>query len=83
MDNERLPKKMLTAQLGRERPVGRSRTSWWRVIRTDLEAIECDNYPTMVLDHKLWRKRIKGPYTAQAEVAPTQRSLRLSVKSQK
>ena len=24
----------------------------------------------MVLDRKLWRKGIKGPYTAQAEVAP-------------
>ena len=77
MGNERLPTKMLTTQRGRECSVGRPRTSWRRVIRADLEAIECDDYPTMVLDCKLWRKRIKGPYTAQTEVVLTRCGARL------
>ena len=53
------------------------------IIRADLESIECDGYPAVVLDRKQWRKKIKGPYTAQAEVAPTQRLLGLVAKSQK
>ena len=79
MDDERLPKKMLTGQLKRKRPVGRARTSLRKVIRADLDAIECGDYPAMVLDRKSWK--IKGPYIAEAEVAPTRRSLRLAVKS--
>ena len=83
MDTKRLPRKMLTGQLGRKRPLGRTRTSWRKVIKDDLEAIECDDYPTAVSDRKAWRKKIIGPYTAQADVAPTRRSQRLAVKSQK
>ena len=83
MNPERLPKKMLTGQLGRRRPVGRARTSWRKVIKEDLEAIECDDYPVMVADREAWRKKIIGPYTAQADVAPTRRSQRLAVKSQR
>ena len=81
MSEERIPKKMLTGQLGRSRQAGRARLSWRKVIRADLDAIECDDYPAMVSDRSSWRKKIKGPYTAQAEVAPTRRSLRLAVKS--
>ena len=74
---------MLTGQLGRTRQVGRARLSWRKVIRSDLDAIECEDYPAMVSDRKSWRKKIKGPYTAQAEVAPIRRSLRLAVLSQR
>ena len=81
MNEEHLPKKMLTGQLGRTRQVGRARLSWRKVIRSDLDAIECEDYPAMVSDRKLWREKIKGPYSAQAEVAPIRRSLRLVVKS--
>ena len=83
MNDERLPKKMLTGQLGRSRHVGRARLSWRKVIRADLDAIELEDYPAMVFDRKSWRKKIKGPYTAQDEVAPIRRSLRLAIKSQK
>ena len=80
MSPERLPRKMITGQLGRTRPRVRTRMSWRKVINEDLQAIECDDYPTFVADRKLWRKKIIGPYTAQAEVAPSRRSHRLAVK---
>ena len=83
MNDDRLPKKMLTAQLGRSRHVGRARLSWRKLIRADLETIECEDFPAMASDQKSWRKKIKGPYTAQAEVTPIRCSLRLAVKSQK
>ena len=83
MDEERLPRKMLTGQLGRKRPVGRARTSWRKVVSEDLKAIDCEDYPNAVADRKTWRNKIKGPYNAKVDVAPSRRSLRLALKSRK
>ena len=82
-NRKRSAQKLLTGQLGRKRPVGRARLSWRKVINEDLEAIGCEDYPSAVADRKAWRKKIIGPYNAQAEVVPTRRSLRLALKSQK
>ena len=83
MSPDRLPKKMLTGQLGRTRPRGRTRMSWRKIINEDLQAIECDDYPMLAADRKEWRKKIIGPYTARAEVAPSRRSQRLAVQGRK
>ena len=57
--------------------------SWRRIINEDLQAIECDDYPKLVANRKQWRKKIRGPYTTQAEVAQSKRSQRARGKGPK
>ena len=77
MEKDRLPRKMLTAQLGTKRPRGRPRQSWRATIQNDLELIDCaDDYPVKTGDRIEWRRRIIGPYRRKS-AGPPRRSTQL------
>ena len=80
---DRLPRKMLTGQLGRKRPRGKPRMGWRKVIKEDLEAIRCEDYTKMALDRKSWRNKIMGPYALKSDAIPTRRSQRIRAMRQK
>ena len=62
MSAERLPRKMLTARLGTNRPRGRPRKNWRQTISADLKSINSyESYPEDVKDRTSWRAKIKGP----------------------
>ena len=66
MDEERLPRKMLTARLGTRHPNGRTRMNLRQVNTEDLRSIDCqDTYTQEVQDRVSWRKKIKGPSVAE------------------
>jgi len=61
---DRLPRKMLTAQIGKTHRKGRPRRTWWQTIVEDLDMLGEDftsTHPKKVEDRDAWRRRIKGP----------------------
>ena len=83
MDEERLPCKMLTGQLGRTRPRGRALVSWKKLVHEDLELIGCSaNYPKKVQNRNSWRVKMKGPYR-HYPARPLRRSTRIAERGKK
>jgi sorting nexin-29 len=75
MDSSRLPRKMLTAHLGKNRPHGRPHKSWRQAIAEDLNFIGCyKTYPEAVQNRDRWRERVNRPQ-AQSSTRP-RRSMR-------
>ena len=63
MSSDRLPRKMLTAHLGTNRPSGRPHKSWRQTIAEDLNMIGCyATYPEAVKDRTNWRERYMRPH---------------------
>ena len=83
LDEERLPRKMLTGQLGRTRPRGRARVSWKQLVHEDLELIGSSaDYPKKVQYRNSWRDKIKGPYR-HYPARPLRRSTRIAERGKK
>ena len=56
MPPERVPRKMITAHLGAQRPIGKPRSNWRQAITEDLKSIDCvDSYAEKVKDRDSWR----------------------------
>ena len=63
MSSDRLPRKMLTAHLGANRPSGRLHKSWRQTIAEDLNMIGCyESYPEAVKDRTNWKDRYMRPH---------------------
>ena len=78
MPPERIPRKMLTAHLGRTRPKGRPRANWRQVITEDLKSINCvKTYPEEVKERSKWRKLIHQQPQSQDPERPLRRSTRI------
>ena len=83
MNEERVPRKMLTGQLGRKRRLGKPRMSWKRIVNEDLQAIGCtSDYSKKAQDRKSWRDKIKGPYRHYS-ARPVRRSTRIAERGKK
>ena len=71
MQPERVPRKMITAHLGAQYPVGRPRTNWRQVITEDVMFIDCaDSYADKVKNRDSWRATVHGPQSRRSDWRP-------------
>jgi hypothetical protein len=58
MNNERTPKKIMTAEMKGTRKRGRPRKRWIDEVEEDLKIMEIRSWHAVAKDHEKWRKII-------------------------